>query len=355
MQTYEILVHPDTFQRVKVYHQSLQAGEVKAGAYLSARLANKDLDSLSPVEFFEQLVNTKRPQIFAESAVYGDGSDWSRIELSLLGDISIAVPVVIYDDGRHTHPQVHQPPFQGTLVYVPGALLRNGHGQTPADWDEVTLNRQINPDAYYDLYERRLLPVFLYVDRVAASKSQQALITIPGLGCGQFAGPFQGQLGTQFQVVLHKFLEKHHQDFPNIKTVYHDPYRECSHQRFQIGPIYFLVRPLAQGDQGRPQLCHPADYAEDSDDFSACELFSLVAWDHVSWPGNDFYLGSRVTDDGVKASATNSMAVMTGTEGSYNPRSYTYDPPREYRNWEQVVRKNQLQIQVADNLLVLPS
>jgi hypothetical protein len=46
---------------------------------------------------------------------------------------------MVFDDGQHTAPQMHPVPFQATLLYVPGALLRNGRGQTPADWDEVTL------------------------------------------------------------------------------------------------------------------------------------------------------------------------------------------------------------------------
>lgn len=52
------------------------------------------------------------------------------------------------------------------------------------------------------------------------------------------------------------------------------------------------------GDAGKPQLCPPQRYAEHGDDFSHCQRFSVVAWDHVSWPGNDFYGGARATDDG---------------------------------------------------------
>src|SRR5262249_44771579 len=44
-----------------------------------------------------------------------------------------------------------------------------------------------------------------------------------------------------------------------------------------------------------------------------------VAWDHVSWPGNDFLGGSRATDDGVKAAASNSMSALAGVEGKYGP------------------------------------
>ena len=68
------------------------------------------------------------------------------------------------------------------------------------------------------------------------------------------------------------------------------------------------------------------------------------------WPGNDFYIGSRATDDGVKAAATSSMAVMTGVEGRYNPSRYMYEPPVGYSNWLEVVRRGCLKIKVKGNL-----
>ena len=68
----------------------------------------------------------------------------------------------------------------------------------------------------------------------------------------------------------------------------------------------------------------------------------MVAWDHVSWPGNDYWIGAasslaicdaftrgmhmmltmigpvrpgkRCTDDGVKAAATDTMRALTGVE-----------------------------------------
>jgi hypothetical protein len=76
-----------------------------------------------------KLFDTKQPQIFAEMAVAGDGSDWSLTELGLLGDVSIAVPVTIFDDGNHHAPTLHDPPFSGMLIFTPGALLRNGRGE----------------------------------------------------------------------------------------------------------------------------------------------------------------------------------------------------------------------------------
>jgi hypothetical protein len=140
------------------------------------------------------------------------------------------------------------------------------------------------------------------------------------------------------QAVLERFLTEHGTSFPNLKAVYFDPYSECSNARREIHGISLLVRPLtAPGNQKKSQLCRPAAYAEPDDDFSGCALSSVVAWDHVSWPGNDFYTGSRATDDGVKAAATNSMAALTGVEGAYDPACGKYQPPKPYRNWMEVV------------------
>jgi hypothetical protein len=53
--------------------------------------------------------------------VAGDGSNWNVSELGLLGDLSIAVPVAVFDDGTHDTPMPHEISFGGTLVFTPGA------------------------------------------------------------------------------------------------------------------------------------------------------------------------------------------------------------------------------------------
>ena len=344
---YQVLIHKETYDRAYAYLTDLATNRAETGRYFRSQLDDR---YLTTIEFLESLINTKRPQIFAESAIMGDGSDWNQTELSLLGDIAIAVPVTVYDNGLHHHPHVYAEPFSATLLYVPGALLRNGRSQPPADWDEVVTDGQIDSEAFYKLYERRLLPSFIYANDMAQSRNKQAFITIPGLGCGQFAGKFQGQLGAELERVLIRFLQDHAASFPHIQAVYYDPYQECGNNRREIEHLSFMTRPLTQGNQNKPQLCQPTAYEEDGGDFSNCELFSFVAWDHVSWPGNDFYGGARATDDGVKAAATSSMAAITGVEGSYNTSSHTYNPPPGYGNWNDVVQRNQIQLHVKNNL-----
>ena len=335
---YSILVPDETRARLAGYLASLRSGAVSAGERLTRNLQGADPAALTDEALLDALINTKVPQIFAESAVAGDGSDWNQIELGILGDISIAVPVTVFDNGNHTAPVIHAEPFPGTLIFTPGALLRNGRGKIPADWAEVVRpDGTLCPDGYFRLYERRLLPVFRYAGASAAAQGRTALLTIPGLGCGQFAGPFRGRLGAALQAVLERFLAKHGASFPNVRAVWFDPFNECSNARSEIHGISLMVRPLLKGNESKSQLCPPAAYAEEGDDFSGCLLFSIVAWDHVSWPGNDFFGGSRCTDDGVKAAATDSMAALTGVEGRYDPDRRAYVPPPPYRIWEEVV------------------
>jgi hypothetical protein len=351
MKNYRVLIDRQAYDKTSEYLALLKAGN-PAGEYLQGRLKQVELDRLNEIELLELLLRTKRPKIFAEFEIYGNGIDWNRSELSILGDISIVTPVTVYDNGKHRQPDIHDRPFTATLIFTPGALLRNGHGVTPGDLDEITDNGGFSFDRYYRLYERRLLPGLFEANESAKAKNKRALITIPGMGCGQFAGTFRGKLGMELKRVLVKLLQQHGSKLSHLMAVYYDPYSECENDRLEIEGISLLVRPLLQGNGHKPQLCPPPTYAEAGDNFDDCELFSFVAWDHVSFPGNDFYVGSRSTDDGVKAAATDAIAMITGIEGEYDPQYYKYLPPAEYTDWKEVVIKNKIQLKAIDRLVI---
>jgi hypothetical protein len=331
---YEILLPFETRCRIAGCESDVRLGQAQPGCRLAEALVDDD-------DFTTALLRTKEPLIFAESAVAGDGSDWNLTELGLLGDISVAMGVTVFDDGRHSGPEVFDQSFDAGLVFVPGALLRSGGPGKPADWDEVVDDdAQIIADAYDALYARRLLPGFRWIEERAEACRQPALVTLPGLGCGQFAGPFRRRLGDHLERALRRFLDNHGAEFPNVRCVLYDPYDECRPSRAEHGGIDFRVRPLTMG--GQPQLSRPAAHAMDAGDrewLAACRLFSFVAWDHVSWPGNDFYGGARATDDGVKAAATNAMGVVTGVAGSYSRERNAYLPPEPHRTWGDLVRE----------------
>ena len=230
MRNYKILIHNQVYERARRYLECLKEGHV-AGSHLKQQLAKQEVLSLGVEALIELLIQTKRPQIYAESEVWGDGTDWNQQELSILGDINIATPVMVFDDGKHAHPSIHTNPFVATLLFTPGALLRNDTHNTPADWDEVTDNDDLSWNKYYRLYERRLLPLLQYANESAINNGRMALITVPGIGCGQFAGPFRGSLGGELKNVLKKLLENHGKDLLGIKGVYFDPYNECQNER----------------------------------------------------------------------------------------------------------------------------
>ena len=210
-------MHPQAYEKAEAYRIKLVSTSIKlSGSYLQQELQGKDISSLSTESFIEHLVATKQPLIFAESAVYGNGKDWNQIELSILGDMGVATRVEVYDDGKHFNPKVHKIPFTATLLYIPGALLRNGTGNKPADWDEVTRNGQIDSTAYQALYERRLLPLLIYANDHAKAQAKTALVTIPGLGCGQFAGPFIGKMGAYLKDAIIALLQKHAAHLPYV-------------------------------------------------------------------------------------------------------------------------------------------
>ncbi len=349
---HKVIIHAQAYQNLTRHAARIQAGTIEIGAYLRKLLINTEPSALNAEVLLNLLLQTKLPQIFAESQVLGDGTDWSLAELKLLGDIGVACLVTIYDDGRHQKPSIHESVFTGQLLFTPGALLRNDLGKTPADWDVVDADGRIDPEAYYQLYLHRLLPLLRHADQTAGQRNAKAFITVPGLGCGQFAGPFQGQLGLALQQVLQRLLAAHAESLPNISAVYYDPYQECRNEHFTYAHLDLWVRPLAQNHGQFPQLSHPRLFSQGSRDYSQCLLFSVVAWDHVSWPGNDFYLGARITDDGVKAAATDVMSCLTGIPGEYDKSNHKYQPPHPYRNWLDVVVANQIELSGGDQVLV---
>ncbi len=188
--SYSVIIPDETIVRAERYLSELRVDSSRAGKLLSARLSGVSLEDLTAEGLIGKLFETKKPQIFAEMDVFGDGTDWNLTELGLLGDVSVSLPVTVFDTGLHDNPVQHDEEFAGTLVYTAGALLRNGKGCEPADW-AATFGRTVDfLGGYEELYRRRLLPVLRHINE----QPGMALITIPGIGCGQFAGPYIGIL-----------------------------------------------------------------------------------------------------------------------------------------------------------------
>ena len=94
---------------------------------------------------------------------------------------------------------------------------------------------------------------------------------------------------------------------------------------------------FVQWRNGPSMLSRPS--VIDSDFSDDTPLYKFVAWDHFSWPGNDFFANARNTDDGVSAAATSSMAMLLsmprGYAYRYLPEKYKYLPfeGERIRSW----------------------
>ncbi len=344
------IVPAETFVKAEKLLDSIISGRSNLGCHAKLALGEADIKCFEPIDLVRVLFDTRQPTIFAEKSVAGDGSDWTLDELSILGDISIAAKVKIFDNGAHCDPLVHSQPFHGTLIFTAGALLDNGFGLMPADWQEVVRDgSSISQAGLLQLYRRRLVPVFTYIN--ACSKEQQALVTMPGIGCGMFSGRFHGSVGRHLEEILLQLLRDHGKSWPNIDTVYFDPYKEWSNRLEVVNNILFNVKPSGiLGNEPLPQLCRPVSYLLDEACLHRRQLFSIVAWDHVSWPGNDFYSGWRGTDDGVKAAATDVMLSTTGVKGFYCTGSNCYLPPVPFATWGELIESSFGRIRLLDRI-----
>lgn len=338
--TYRWILNNEYRERLRQWRSALYKGSIEPGRHMKAALKGRNPAGMTTPALFNALMQTRKPTIFAESAVIGDGRDWSFEELGLLGDVTCAVPVTVFDNGLHHFPRIHEAPFKATLLFVSGALMRNGKGNPPPDFKECVPNGVLDHDAYQNLMTRRLRPLLAYANEQAWKAGRKAIVTIPGIGCGQFAGGVTG-ISRELEKTLINLLCKEGKKWSHIGCVYYDSYGDLIKDDDEINGISFRVRPLLKVSNPRPQLCHPVQYEETAGEFQDHDLFSLVAWDPVSWPGNDFYVGNRTTDDGVKGAATNLMKQITHVQGTYNVDSFGYEPS-EGGTWETVIRKHKI-------------
>ncbi|APS55922.1 hypothetical protein [Piscirickettsia salmonis] len=350
---YTLSINDRSYLRAKKYLIDLISGEAAPGARLK-HLIDKDgviLAELQPYQFLELLANTKAKGIFAESQVYCDGRDWNKTEALILSDLVTEVDVSIFDNGIHDRRlpsfQAYDPPHQGKLLFVSAPLFRNDRTKITPDLYECTTNKKFDQGKYNHLVERRLLPAFAHLQESFRRTGKKFLFTIPGWGCGQFAGKRQGKMGKRFQIALQTFLANHPELRDSIAAIYYDPYSECEASDQEINDIPFYTRPLAHRTttDPKPQLCPVGGYL--NGDYRNCQLATLVAADAFSHAGTDFFRLSRKTDEGVKAAATDSMTQFSGIPGKYDKTSGKYLPEEKNTTWRRLFKREDFELSFA--------
>jgi hypothetical protein len=260
-------------------------------------------------KLIQALMDSKERLFFAES---GSISGWSYLEQRVLGSMGVAMNVRVFDDGTWYAPSAHvySEPLEATLLFCPGPLLAR---TVCWDYNFIVIEGLFKIEQYAKVLEERILPLLLYVQETA---ERPALVTIPGLGCGMFAGSFKSGINQLFIQTLQDILTRNKERLSKVAMVYHsiyDPEQGEERTEIDISPHtkFLLCR------NGPSLLSAPENISPDLKD---APLYKFVAWDHFSWPGNDFFGNSRMTDDGVSAAATSSMANLLPQQAGWDYR-----------------------------------
>lgn len=327
----------------KLHNSWLREGALPGRSLLKVGVPSPSLSGNAlALATLRALLKTRRPQVFAENLGYGPEEAWTREEMSLLGEVSFALEVEVFDDGRHQFPKLHPTPFSGCLVFVPGPLLASPGGQAPVDEAQVRSFFRFSETKAKELFQRRLRPALFECARRAQARGRPTLVTAPGIGCGVFAGRYRDSLPQILAQALLEILEESGPALEGILGIRFDPYRALEDRDLKTAKPFLRVRPLEKGRRGRPQLSKLSEFEEAPGEFQAATLTSLVAWDPVSWPGNDFWAGSRATDDGVKGAATDALGRCLDVPGTYDPEKFGYQPPDSSPNWRDFARTHGL-------------
>ncbi|MCH9689729.1 MAG: hypothetical protein K0U10_03635 [Gammaproteobacteria bacterium] len=344
---YKVIDTPELVAKVNDYIAQVRASTINMGQRLVRTIETQGLNisTITAEQFLDCILKTKEPRLFAEVASHVLTADptkpnWNKPELDILGDIVIATDdVKFYDNGHWTDPTTHIPPLDGGLLFVAGALLKPEHSP---DRDDIVLNSKspgmpntIDRDKLKALYARRLLPAFIHANEDAGNKGVKGFINVPGLGCGEFAGDVKDAVCAIYPDVINEIIQENIGQFPNIGAFYIASPGAESRKNITgkvdvlFGSPFSALQQLDAPDRhGKKYVGH--------------KPYKVVAADHASWPCNDWYVASRLTDEGVIGAATSAMQAMTGFGGVYSPTRKGFIPPSDYANWEAVVKSNKL-------------
>src|SRR5207247_836308 len=68
-------------------------------------------------------------------------------------------------------------------------------------------------------------------------------------------------------------------------------------------------------------------------DLKGLKVYPVIAADHLSFPGNDGYVGSSSTHEGGCCTRTNVYSVLTGEQGVFTPQTTIFAPSNPQKKW----------------------
>lgn len=322
----------------------------KMGSRLYEVLRKSNIQSLTETELVDALLKTTRPLLFAENIDHaqGDGSDWTQHEIMLLGRIARVVKDVTVYSKRTLNPseedifnEDEQP--NATLLFVNGALLVGCEADLKRvvsyDRIEGIDIPKVNEVKFEKFLEDNLLPSILFANQDAGD--QGAVVTLPVIGGGEFAGGKNSKLAKQindcYVNVVTNLIKKNKEHLPNIKAV--------------------VITGIPQRGQHTEKNCPTIYTTPDSiglapviknhtEDLIGLKVYAAIAGDHLSFPGNDGYAGSPKTHEGGCSTRTNVYSKITDEPGEFNPENQIYSP--DDGNWLDVCEDNKTTLNFSE-------
>ncbi len=335
--------------QIASYKKSLTDARVEPGKNLSrviseayhAHLAGLEADSAEEIsvgeflaqltleEFIDLMIRTRPPKSFGEQA--DDAAAWSLRERGLMANISLAVsPVRIYADGYRTSDvanafpakHVHPESFDAHLIILSAPILE----EHSPDYYRVVKDDELYQPGFNELYEQRLLPLLLHANELGKNQGKRVVVNLPGLGCGLFAGKWQGNpaLKECLKTALQYILESHHEKLQHLAMVRLDPYMGLEKSEDKYGEMIFRVG--CSRVDGKQQLSTAKNLQEEGDDFSDCIMVYAIAGDAFSFPSNDLFVNSPEGDEATKAYCSNLAEIVSGIFGEFDPNNNRFMP-----------------------------
>lgn len=293
----------------------------------------KDLDTL-----YQAILRSKEPIIFAENVTPED-KRFSAQESEILGYTACITEVNAYDNGAYPKStskikiETYKETVKQFLIHVSAPILQKGY----ADYGKIVgENNAIVDENYYKQIKRILLPALVEQNAICADLGKKAIIAMPGLGCGCFAGDFNGALAPYLNKAIKRLLKEHGNELPNIYGIYLDTFNECEEEYEKINGIHYVVEPSGAQKSNTNGYIAPLATAEKRVEFfkkldNKCTLeakdlicVSIIAGDKLSEPGTDAVAGSKCTNEGVVGGATDLMGIHAFVKGAYDSSTNIY-------------------------------
>lgn len=352
-----VVISEDTFQLIADYLNEIKQNPTIMGNRLRKVFENTtDIEQLTTADLIDALLKTKKPQIFPENLEYGllgNGSDWTKQEAQLLGRIGLQIEVKAYSKQTYNPNQEDklQSPHPVTVLVTNGALLKGnatGECQDGCDQEEVCENGYLNKEKLKKYFEARLLPLLLQANQDAGT--QGGLVTIPGLGAGAFAGgkkfPDGRHITSQLGNIYREIIAENKDRLKNIKGIIYDKFDLPVSEPIVIPDSNIkFIEEACSNDNGKQRI-GPGQLAlpeEHDKDFKECKVYTVVAGDHVAFPGNDMYINSCRTHEGGVGARTNLLGVITGIEGEYIEQKAKFLPTEDpEKRWDYYCKTNEV-------------